>query len=138
MTPERIQSAERSGEPPEAVQTQPATQTTTWTDALLRPWSFIPLIVGAYLLATLLGLPPAGRSFFPVFGAVLVGVGLGRVLSLRTGRRAFFLPALGAGMLLAAALWSGAMPWWLVLAGIVVITVGLTRLRRPRPNERVQ
>lgn len=138
VTPERIPSAERSGDRPEAVQTQPGTQTTTWTAALLRPGSLVPLMVGAYLLATLLGVPPAGRNFFPAFGAILVGVGLGRVLTVRTGRRAFFLIALGGGLLLAAALWSSANPWWLVLAGIVVIAVGLTRLRRPRRNEQVQ
>ena len=138
VSPERIASVERSGEPPEAARMQPVTRTATWTDALLRPASLIPLIVGAYLLATLLGLPPAGRNFLPAFGAVLVGVGLGRVLAVRTGRRAFFLIALGAGLLLAAALWSSANPWWLALAGVVVIAVGITRLRRPRRNEQIQ
>jgi len=101
-----------------------------WADALLHPSSLAPLLVGAYLLATALGLPPAGR-LLPAYGAVLVGVGLGHALRLRTGRRAFFLLALGAGLLLASALgtWRGGPPWWLILGGIVVIVVGLTQLR---------
>ena len=111
----------------------------TWTEALLHPSSLIPLLVGAYLLATPLGLPPSGRMF-PAFGAVLLGVGFGRALRMRTGRRAFFLIALGAGLLLAAVstTWRGETPWWLVLGGAVVIAVGLTGLRRPRRNERVR
>src|SRR5512132_2253153 len=52
-------------------------RTVAWTEALLHPSSLAPLLIGAYLLATVLGLPPTGR-LFPAFGAVLVGVGLGR------------------------------------------------------------
>ena len=101
-----------------------------WAAALLHPSSLAPLVVGAYLLATGLGLPPKGR-LFPAFGAVLVGVGLGRALRLGTGRRAFFPIALGAGLLGAAIAgnWRGGTPWWLVVGGIVVSVVGLTRLR---------
>jgi class 3 adenylate cyclase len=104
-----------------------------WTEALLHPASLAPLLVGAYLLATRLGLPPTGR-LFPAFGAVLVGVGLGRVLRLRTGRRAFFPIALGAGLLGAAISgnWRMGAPWWLVVGGIVVTVVGLTQLRSGR------
>jgi class 3 adenylate cyclase len=105
-----------------------------WTDALLHPSSLAPLLIGAYLLATVLGLPPTGR-LFPAFGAVLVGVGLGRTLRLRTGRPAFFLMALGAGLVLAAAVgdWRHGPPWWLVAGGVVIIVVGLTRLRTTGP-----
>jgi len=126
-------AVERAGLRREVVQTQPAAQTTTWTEALLHPSSLVPLLIGTYLLATLLGLPPSGR-LLPAFGAVLVGVGLGRVLALHTGRRAFFLIALGAGLLLAAVAtpWRSETPWWLVLGGVVVMAVGLTRLHRPR------
>ena len=108
----------------------PAARGATWTDALLHPSSVVPLLVGAYLLATRLGLPPIGR-IFPAFGAVLVGVGLGRALKLRTGRHGFFLLALGAGLVLASVAgdWGRRSPWWLVLGGIVVMGVGLTRLR---------
>src|SRR5262249_44981678 len=55
-----------------------------WTEALLHPSSLAPLLIGAYLLATKLGLPPTGR-LAPAFGAALAGVRLGRVLGLRTG-----------------------------------------------------
>ncbi len=105
----------------------------SWMDALLHPSSLVPLVVGAYLLATALGLPPIGR-LFPAFGAVLVGVGLGRALRLRTGRRAFFAIALGAGLIGAAISghWRTGTPWWLVVGGIVVTAVGLTRLRPQR------
>ena len=67
-----------------------------WMDALLHPSSVAPLLVGAYLLATALGLPPAGRMF-PAYGAVLVGVGLGRVMRLRTGQPAFSSSRLAQG-----------------------------------------
>jgi hypothetical protein len=120
----RAQSPERAA-PPGPPQREAAG--TTWADALLHPSSVVPLLVGAYLLATRLGLPPAGRHF-PAFGAVLVGVGLGRVLRLRSGRRGFFLLALGAGLVLASVVgdWRG-VP--LLLGGIIVMGVGLTRLR---------
>lgn len=101
-----------------------------WTDALLHPSGLAPLLMGAYLLATVLGLPPTGR-LFPAFGAVLVGVGLGRILRLRTGRPATFLMALGAGLVLAAVVgdWRHGPPWWLVVGGVIVMVVGLTQLR---------
>ena len=103
----------------------------TWTDALLQPSSLALLVVGAYLLATALGLPPAGR-LFPAYGLVLLGVGVGRVLRLRTGRPAFFLIALGTGLVLGAVSgnWRHGTPGWLVVGGIVIMVVGLTRLRR--------
>ena len=91
--------------PPPAIQTPSTGQlippTTTWTAALLRPASLIPLVVGAYLLATPLGLSPTGRAF-PAVGAVLAGVGFGRTWSRRTGRRGYFLIALGVGIVLGA------------------------------------
>ena len=101
-----------------------------WTDALLHPSSLAPLLIGGYLLATVFGLPPS-EPLFPAYGAALVGVGLGRLLRLRTGRRAFFLIALGAGLGLAAIVgnWRHGTPWWLLAASIVVTVVGLTRLR---------
>jgi class 3 adenylate cyclase len=108
-------------------------RTATWTAALLHPASLVPLLVGAYLLATILGLPPTGH-LFPAFGTVLVAVGLGRALTLRTGRHAFFLIVLGAGLVLAAVAgdWRRGPPWWLVLGGIVVLAVGLSQVLAPR------
>lgn len=122
-------------EPPATA--RPAPSSTTWSEALLHPTSIVPLLVGAYLLATLVGLPPSGRML-PAAGAVLVGVGVGRALRIRTGRRAFFFIALGAGLLLAAVstTWRSETPWWLVLGGVVVVAVGLGRLRdAPRPRD---
>src|SRR5262245_12581126 len=118
--------------PPDAAPRRP--RGVPWTDALLHPSSLAPLLIGAYLIATMLGLPPTGR-LLPAFGAVLVGVGLGRALRLCTGRPAFFLIALGAGLLLAAVCgnWRRGTPWWLVLGGMVVMVVGLTRLRAGDP-----
>src|SRR5262249_19598079 len=37
----------------------------TWTDALLHPSSMAPLVAGAYLIATVFGLPPAGHFLPP-------------------------------------------------------------------------
>jgi class 3 adenylate cyclase len=133
VVPETRQAAAPGGAPAHARPSGAparARRDVPWTDALLHPSSLAPLLVGAYLLATALGLPPAGR-LLPAYGAVLVGVGLGHALRLRTGRRAFFLIALGAGLVLAAALgtWRGGPPWWLILGGIVLIVVGLTQLR---------
>ena len=105
----------------------------TWADALLHPSSLAPLLIGAYLLATRLGLPPTGR-LFPAYGAVLIGVGIGNALRRRTGRLGFFLLALGGGLVLAAVSgqWRSGPPSWLALGGIVVMVVGLTRLRATR------
>jgi len=113
----------------------PSPATLAWKDALLHPSSLVPLMLGVYLMATVFGLPPSGR-IFPSIGAVVAGVGLGRVLRLRTGRRAFFLIALGIGLVLAALFTVGrgeAPWWWLLIAGIVVVAVGLTRLRTIPP-----
>jgi len=106
-----------------------------WTGALLQPSSLALLLIGAYLLATALGLPPAGR-LFPAYGVVLLGVGIGRVLRLRTGRPAFFLIALGPGLILGAVVgnWRHGPPWWLVVGGIVVTVIGLTKLGRGDPG----
>jgi phosphoglycerol transferase MdoB-like AlkP superfamily enzyme len=67
----------------------------------------------------------------PAIGAVVAGVGVGRALRLRTGKRGFFLIALGTSLALAAVIaqWRAGTPWWLLLGGIVVVAVGLSRLR---------
>jgi hypothetical protein len=110
----------------------PRPASNTWSDALLHPSSLVPFLVGAYLIATLLGLPPTGH-LFPAFGAVLVAVGFGRALRLRTGRHAFFLIVLGPGLVLAAfaGTWHRGTPWWLVVGGIAVTAAGLAQLRTP-------
>jgi class 3 adenylate cyclase len=124
--PAQVRPPGRSPQPPRGIPPRGI----PWTEALLHSSSLVPLLVGAYLLATALGLPPTGR-LFPAFGAVLVGVGLGRTLRLRTGRRAFFPIALGAGLFGAAISghWRTGTPWWLVIGGIVVTAVGLAQLR---------
>jgi uncharacterized membrane protein len=85
-------------------------------------------------LGQLSACPRAGR-LFPAYGVVLLGVGVGRVLRLRTGRPAFFLITLGTGLVLGAVSgnWRHGPPWWLVVGGIVVTVVGLTQLRRRDP-----
>jgi class 3 adenylate cyclase len=120
----RVAGSERSGS------SRPPGDGVTWTDALLHPSSIAPLVAGAYLIATVLGLPPAGH-LLPAWGVVLLSVGIGRALRLRTQRPASFLMTLGAGLLLAAVVgdWRRGMPWWLVVGGIVVTVVGLTQLR---------
>src|SRR5215813_10413881 len=107
----------------------------TWADAVLHPWSLALLLGGAYLLATALGLPPAGR-LLPAYGVVLLGLGVGRVLKLRTGQPAYFFIALGPGLVLGAVAgnWRHGTPWWLVVGGIVVTVIGLSRLRRGDPG----
>jgi hypothetical protein len=105
----------------------------TWTDALLHPSSIAPLVAGAYLIATVFGLPPASH-LLPAWGVMLIGFGLGRALARGTGRPAFFPIVLGTAVVLAAVLgnWRRGTPWWLVIGGIVVTVVGLTQLRTRR------
>src|SRR5262249_14819985 len=112
-----------------------ASRDLTWTEALLDPSSLAPLLVGAYLLATRLGLPPSGR-LLPVVGAVLIGIRLGRLLRPRTGQRAFSRIALGAGLVLAAVAgdWRHGPVWWLVLGGVILMVVGVTQLRTREPR----
>ena len=109
----------------------PAPSRPSWTNALLHPASLVPLIVGAYFLATAAGLPPQTR-LLPAIGVIVAGVGVGRALALRTGKRAFFLIAAGVALFLAAAVgeWHMGTPRWLTIAGVVVLAVGLSRLRR--------
>ena len=116
-----------------AAGTARASRPASWTDALLHPSSIGPLVAGAYLIATALGLPPAGH-LLPAWGLVLVGIGVGRMLRVRTGRPAFFFMALGTGLVLAAYAgdWRRGTPWWLVAGGVAVIAVGLARLRTRR------
>src|SRR5262249_48398467 len=45
--------------PPNA--SPPSPRDVTWTDALLHPSSIAPLVAGAYLIATVFGLPPVGH-----------------------------------------------------------------------------
>jgi Adenylate and Guanylate cyclase catalytic domain len=121
----RVAGSERPG----SLQ-RPPRDGVTWTDALLHPSSIAQLVASAYLIATVFGLPPAGH-LLPAWGVVLLSVGIGRVLRLRTQRPAAFLIALGPGLLLAGVVgdWRRGMPWWLVVGGIVVMVVGLTQLR---------
>ena len=136
----RIVSASAGGRPeasdmrpePKRADSSPTAPAVGWPNALLHPSSLIPLVLGVYFMATVLGLPPTGRVI-PSIGAVLAGVGVGRALRLGTGRRAFFLIAIGGGLALAGLfpMWRGESPWWwLFLAGVIVVSVGLTRLRR--------
>ena len=123
-------------EPPGA--SRRSARSLAWADALLHPSSIFPLVAGAYLMATVFGLPPAGH-LLPAWGIVLIGIGVGRVLRLRTGRSAFFLMALGTGLGLAAVIgdWRRGTPWWLVAGSVALIVVGLTQLRRKaaRPDD---
>jgi hypothetical protein len=86
--------------------------------------------VGAYLLATPLGLFPTG-GVFPAIGAVLAGVGLGRAWARRTGRRGSFLIALGVGIVLGAvcAPWRSGAQGWVMLGGVVIVARGVSKLR---------
>jgi class 3 adenylate cyclase len=117
---------------------QPVLPPTTWTAALLRPASLLPLVVGVYLLATPLGFRPTGRVV-PAIGAILAGVGLGRAWARCTGRRGYFLIALGAGLVLGAVCmpWRSGPPGGLLLGGMVIIALGISKLR-PRGSVQSQ
>lgn len=122
--------------PPQGLQTpstwQPVPSTDTWTEAGLRPGSLIPLVVGAYLLVTPLGLFPSPTGgVFPTTGAVLMGVALGRVWARRMGRRGYVLIALGAALTLGAVFtrWSSMTNGGVILGGVVIAACGVSMFR---------
>lgn len=107
----------------------------SWREAFHQRGGLIPLLAGVVLLATSLGGFPFGRSgIFPTAGAILTGVGLGRIWARRTGRRGSVLVGLGAGITLGGLLsrWSGAASNGLILAGVILAACGLIRLRAPQ------
>jgi adenylate cyclase len=115
----------------------PAPPAASWREALLEPASLVPLLAGLPLLAASLGgVPFAASGLFPTLGAILTGVGLGRILARRTGRRAAFLIALGAGIALGGLLlrWHGAASNGLILAGVILAAAGVIRLRAPQAD----
>lgn len=107
---------------------QPMAPVTSWTDAFLTRGGFIPLVIGLCLLSTPFGLFPFPQGgIAPFAGAVLTGIGLGRIWARRTGRRGCVLIALGAGIVLGAAFthWRGFPNWALVVGGLIVIIRGV-------------
>ena len=118
---------------PRPGQTVPPTD--SWTEAFLRRGSLIPLVVGIFLLATSLGLFPFAKGgASPTAGAILTGIGLGRIWMRRTGRRAYFLIALGAGIALGGALarWGGVAGSGLILGGVIAAACGVVKLLVPQ------
>jgi class 3 adenylate cyclase len=110
----------------------PVPSTDSWTEAFLQLGSLIPLVVGACLLASPLGLFPFSTGgVFPTAGAVLAGVGFGRVWARRTGRRGYFLIALGAAITLGAVFtrWSNATNSGFILGGLITAACGVSKLR---------
>jgi len=89
----QVPQGERQTPSPE----RPRPPTDAWVQGLLRPASFIPLIVAAWLLTT-------GTSL--VAGLILAGVALGRVWWRGTGRRSRFLIPLGIALMLSISLTS--------------------------------
>ncbi|HUJ70445.1 MAG TPA: adenylate/guanylate cyclase domain-containing protein [Syntrophorhabdales bacterium] len=106
----------------------------SWTDAFLARGGLIPLVIGLILLTAPLGLFPFPQGgIAPLAGTVLTGIGLGRILSRKTGRQGWLPIALGAGIAAGASfvrlngLWN--LP--LVFVGLIVALRGLRGLRAP-------
>jgi class 3 adenylate cyclase len=111
---------------------QPAPPTHSWTEAFLTRGGLIPLVIGLCLLTAPLGLFPfPQRGVAPTAGAVLAGIGSGRIWARRTGRRGCLLISLGAGIVLGAMFtrWSGFPNWMLVVAGLIIIIRGMNSFR---------
>jgi len=111
---------------------QPMAPTCSWTDAFLTRGGLIPLVVGLCLLTAPLGLFPFRQhGIAPTAGAVLTGIGFGHIWARRTGRRGYFLIALGAGIVLGAVFmrWSALPNWPLVVGGLIIAMRGLRGLR---------
>lgn len=119
------------GQPPRG----PEPPAVSWGEAFLHPGSLIPLLAGVSLLAMALGVFPVAKSgLSPAAGAILTGVGLGRIWARRAGRRGYFLVALGAGLAVGGvfASWSGAASSGLIIAGAIAAACGVARLCTPR------
>jgi class 3 adenylate cyclase len=115
----------------------PVPRSDSWREAFLHPGSLVPLLVGLSLLANSLGLFPSVKvGISPTVGAVLCGVGLGRIWARRTGRRGPFLIALGAGIMLGGVLmrWSGVASSGLILGGVITAACGVIRLFAPQAH----
>jgi len=121
------ESAALAQEPTPSLPVSPA----SWIDAFLTRGGLIPLVIGLCLLAAPIGLFPFPHGgIAPLAGTVLTGIGLGRILSRKTGRRGCLLIGLGAGIA-AGALFvrlSGVWNWPLVLGGLIVAARGLRGL----------
>jgi hypothetical protein len=114
---------------------QPVPPTEPGREVFLRRGSLVSLVVGIGLLAASLGLLPFAKvGISPIAGTVLCGVGLGRIWARRTGRRGYFLIAVGVGIALGGVLarWSGAASSGLILAGVITTACGVVRLLAPQ------
>jgi hypothetical protein len=121
------QEPKRARQTPSTTRSVPVLPPESWLAVLLRPGELIPPVVAACLLVSPLLL-------FPTGGAVLAGVTLGRVWSRHTGRRGYFLLALGAAIMLGAVFtrWSSITNSGFIIGGLVTAACGVSQLRSSR------
>jgi len=105
----------------------------SWLDDLRVPKRLVPIVVGLFLLLSPAFLFPT-RGVFPSAGAVLVGLVIGRLWTVHTGRSGGTRLGLGVGIALGGFLtrWSAATNALFVLAGVIVAATGLSGRRRRR------
>ena len=116
---------------------RPLRSPASWSDALLTRGGLIPLVLGLCLLTAPFGLFPFPQGgLAPTAGTILVGIGVGHILTRKTGRPGCFLIALGAGIISGAAFmrWNGLWNWPLAVGGLIVAARGLRGLRLPEPE----
>src|SRR5207248_391867 len=99
----------------------------SWLDDVIRARRLVPLLVGAFLLASPAVLFGTG-GVFPTAGTILMGTVIGRVWSLRTGRSGGTRIGLGVGIACGGFLtgWSLVTNALFVLAGSIVAATGLS------------
>jgi class 3 adenylate cyclase len=102
-----------------------------WHAEIMQPATLILVIVGVFLLLSPAFLV-ATAGALPTAGAIVVAVGLGRLWAKRSGQNGHFLVALGIGITSGAVFtnWSRVTNSLFVLAGLIVIAVGLNAMRR--------
>ena len=123
-----------SGDDPDVREDEIEAAVRSWVEDVIRARRLVPLLIGAFLLAS-----PAvlfrTAGVFPTAGAILMGTVMGRVWSLRTGRSGGTRVGLGIGIAYGSFLtgWSVVTNALFVLAGLIVAATGVAGgVRRAR------
>src|SRR5262249_59235997 len=104
---------------------------------VMRTATLVLLAVGSVLFVSPLILFSTG-GVFPTAGAIVVSIALGRVWAHHAGRSKNFLMALGVGIASGAIWtnWSRVTNTLFVLAGVILVAIGLRRGDAHRPRQR--
>jgi class 3 adenylate cyclase len=108
----------------------------SWTGDLLASGNVVFASIGLFLLLSpILFISSAGT--LPTAGAILLSIAFGRVWARRSRRRGNFLIALGVGLSMGALFtgWSHATNGTFLLAGAILLALGVSRSNRPAAED---